>query len=228
MLYCECGLDRHLRQRPRRGGNPRPRARICRPIHPVRRADGVVRSRLGNAAHPRDGWRLVRTPDQSRGGNCASLLLHGRRPSHRDPSPVREEVGEDTAQGARDRTATNEGSDMTTSLKQFKRRALSRPSVKAAYDASAEEFAFLDEVLRARAEAGLTQAEVAELIGTTQSAIARLESAEPKHSPSIATLQKYAKALGYTVQVKLVKERRLTTRSSGPGKSVGRSGAHGK
>ena len=117
---------------------------------------------------------------------------------------------------------------MTSSLKQFKRRALSRPEVKAAYDAAAEEFAFLDEVLRARAEAGLTQAEVAQRIGTTQSAIARLESAEPKHSPSIATLQKYAKALGYTVQVKLVKERRLTTRSSGPGKSGVRSGAQAK
>jgi transcriptional regulator with XRE-family HTH domain len=113
---------------------------------------------------------------------------------------------------------------MTGSLKQFKRRALLRPEVKAAYEASADEFAFLDEVLKARAESGLTQAEVAERIGTTQSAIARLESAEPKHSPSIVTLQRYAKALGYTVKVKLVKERR----SSGPGKNVGRSGAQGK
>jgi transcriptional regulator with XRE-family HTH domain len=102
-----------------------------------------------------------------------------------------------------------------STLKQFKRRALARPEVKAAYDASADEFAFLDEVLRARAEAGLTQAEVAARIGTTQSAIARLESAESKHSPSIATLQKYAKALGYTVELRLVKERRLATRSSG-------------
>jgi transcriptional regulator with XRE-family HTH domain len=102
-----------------------------------------------------------------------------------------------------------------STLKQFKRRALARPEVKAAYDASADEFAFLDEVLRARAEAGLTQAEVAARIGTTQSAIARLESAEPKHSPSIATLQRYAKALGYTVELRLVKERPLTTRSGG-------------
>jgi transcriptional regulator with XRE-family HTH domain len=74
----------------------------------------------------------------------------------------------------------------------------------------------------------LTQAEVAERIGTTQSAVARLESAEPKHSPSIATLQKYAKALGYTVQLKLVKERRVATRSSGSGKNMGRGGAQGK
>jgi transcriptional regulator with XRE-family HTH domain len=52
-------------------------------------------------------------------------------------------------------------------------------------------------------------------MGTTQSAIARLESAEPRHSPSIATLQKYAKALGYKVEVRLVKdERRLTTHLS--------------
>ena len=105
---------------------------------------------------------------------------------------------------------------MTSTLKQFKARAFARPGVKKAYDDLAEEFAFLDEVLKARAEAGLTQAEVAARVGTTQSAIARLESAEPKHSPSIATLQKYAKALGYKVEIRLVKnERRLTTRSSG-------------
>ena len=104
---------------------------------------------------------------------------------------------------------------MSASLKQFKKRAFARPEVKAAYDESAREFAFLDEVLKARTESGLTQAEVAAQMGTTQSAIARLESAEPKHSPSIATLQKYAEAIGYTVELRLVKERRLTTRSSG-------------
>ena len=105
---------------------------------------------------------------------------------------------------------------MANNLKQFKARALARTDVKKAYDELAEEFAFLDEVLKARIESGLTQAEVAARVGTTQSAIARLESAESKHSPSIATLQKYAKALGYKVEVRLVKEeRRLTTRSSG-------------
>ena len=105
---------------------------------------------------------------------------------------------------------------MADPFKQFRRRALARPGVKAAYDGLAEEFAFLDEVLKARAESGLTQAEVAERIGTTQSAVARLESAAPKHSPSIATLQKYAKALGYRVEVRLVKERRLIRRSTRP------------
>jgi transcriptional regulator with XRE-family HTH domain len=102
---------------------------------------------------------------------------------------------------------------MTSSLKRFKTRALARPDVREAYDTLGAEFAFLDEVLKARAEAGLTQAEVAERVGTTQSAIARLESGALKHSPSIATLQKYAKALGYRVEVKFVKERGLTSAS---------------
>jgi transcriptional regulator with XRE-family HTH domain len=105
---------------------------------------------------------------------------------------------------------------MASSLTQFRRRALARPDVKKAYDELDEEFAFLDEVLKARAEAGLTQAEVAARIGTTQSAIARLESAEPKHSPSIATLQKYAKALGYRVQVRLIKSGRRPKAHSRP------------
>lgn len=97
---------------------------------------------------------------------------------------------------------------MTSSLKRFKRNAFARPGVKAAYDELAEEFAFLDEVLRARAEAGLTQAEVAKRIGTTQSAVARLESTTSGHSPSIASLQRYARALGCHVEVRLVKNRR--------------------
>ena len=95
---------------------------------------------------------------------------------------------------------------MPSTLRAFKRRALARPGVQRAYDALGDEFAFLDEILRARTTAGLTQKEVAVRAGTTQSAIARLESAAPKHSPSIATLQKYARALGYRVEVRLVKE----------------------
>ena len=64
---------------------------------------------------------------------------------------------------------------MGSTLKQFRSRALARPDLRKAYDELDEEFAFLDEVLKARAEAGLTQAEVAARIGTTKSAIARLD-----------------------------------------------------
>jgi transcriptional regulator with XRE-family HTH domain len=92
--------------------------------------------------------------------------------------------------------------------KELKTRALGREDVKAEYDKLDEEFAFLDEFLKARADEGVTQAEVAERIGTTQSAIARLESGRGKHSPSLATLKKYAHALGYRLELRLVKEKK--------------------
>jgi transcriptional regulator with XRE-family HTH domain len=103
---------------------------------------------------------------------------------------------------------------MRKSLKQFKSRALARPDVKREYDRITEEFEFLDEILKARAAAGLTQADVAARIGTTQSAVARLESAVGKHSPSIDTLRRYASALGYKLQVRLVKGQGPTSRST--------------
>jgi predicted transcriptional regulator len=69
-----------------------------------------------------------------------------------------------------------------------------------------EEMPLFDIILKARKEAGLTQAQVAERMGTKQAAITRLESSlvSGKHSPSIATLQKYAKALGKQLDVKFV------------------------
>jgi transcriptional regulator with XRE-family HTH domain len=99
---------------------------------------------------------------------------------------------------------------MRNTLKDFKARALARPSVRREYEGLREEFEILDEILKARAEAGVTQAELAARIGTTQSAVARLETARGKHSPSIETLKRYASALGYRLQVRLVKERSLT------------------
>lgn len=92
------------------------------------------------------------------------------------------------------------------SHKELKERALARADVKAEYDKLDEEFVLLDEFLKARASAGFTQADVAERIGTTQSAIARLESGSSKHSPSLATLRKYAHALGCRLELRLVKE----------------------
>jgi transcriptional regulator with XRE-family HTH domain len=95
---------------------------------------------------------------------------------------------------------------MKSTLKDFKARALARSDVRREYEGLKEEFEILDEILKARAEAGLTQAELAARIGTTQSVVARLETAMGKHSPSIGTLKRYASALGYRLQVRLVKE----------------------
>ncbi|MBU2053613.1 MAG: helix-turn-helix transcriptional regulator [Proteobacteria bacterium] len=106
--------------------------------------------------------------------------------------------------------------------KELKSRALSRADVKAEYERLDEEFALFDEFLKARTAAGITQAEVADRIGTTQSAVARLESGRGKHSPSLATLQKYAHALGYRLELRLINEAikagGLTSKFSGPKK----------
>ncbi|NTV32463.1 MAG: helix-turn-helix transcriptional regulator, partial [Deltaproteobacteria bacterium] len=91
--------------------------------------------------------------------------------------------------------------------KELKSRALARGDVRAEFDKLEEEFAFLDEFLKARAAAGMSQAEMAERMGTTQSAVARLESGSGKHSPSLATLRKYARALGYRVDLRLIREK---------------------
>ncbi len=113
---------------------------------------------------------------------------------------------------------------MRNNLKDFKSRALARPDVRLEYARLEDEFSFLDDILKARAEAGLSQAEVAARIGTTQSAVARLESAGGGHSPTIATLQRYASALGYRVQVRLVKEPGSPTRSAQTRMKVVRTG----
>lgn len=67
------------------------------------------------------------------------------------------------------------------------------------------EGALVDLLLKAREEAGLSQAQVAERMGTHAPAVARLERAlaTGKHSPSLATLRKYAQACGKTLSLHL-------------------------
>lgn len=90
--------------------------------------------------------------------------------------------------------------------KAFLAKAHLRKGLTEAYDALALEYQVADQMLKARFRAGLTQGAVAELMGTTKSAISRLESAG-KHAPSIATLKRYASAVGCELQVKLVRQK---------------------
>ena len=78
-------------------------------------------------------------------------------------------------------------------------KLLRRPGVRKEVERiEREEGELLDQLLKARREAGLTQAQVAERMGTQPPAVARLERslATGKHSPSLATLRKYAQACG--------------------------------
>ena len=72
------------------------------------------------------------------------------------------------------------------------------PKYVAAYDALESEFA----IIRARLNAELTQKELAKRMGTTQGAIARLESGTAY--PSTRTLQKLAEATGHKLKISFV------------------------
>jgi DNA-binding XRE family transcriptional regulator len=90
---------------------------------------------------------------------------------------------------------------MATDFKSFKEKALSRPDVKAEYDRLTPEYALKGQLIKARIKAGLTQEDVAERMGTTKSAVSRLESVNSKNSPSISTLVKYAEAVGTELKI---------------------------
>ena len=84
-------------------------------------------------------------------------------------------------------------------------RWMKRKGFKAAYDALADEYATLDELLRARKTAGMTQADVAASMGVAQASVARLEASagSRKHAPSVATLRRYADAVGCDLHLTL-------------------------
>jgi ribosome-binding protein aMBF1 (putative translation factor) len=90
---------------------------------------------------------------------------------------------------------------MTIPYEEFKARLLADPEVRAAYDALAPEFEIAMELIQARARAGLSQAELAERMQTSQLAIARLESGQTL--PSTKTLIRFAEATGSKIQVRL-------------------------
>ncbi|CCK81264.1 MULTISPECIES: helix-turn-helix domain-containing protein [Desulfobacula] len=79
------------------------------------------------------------------------------------------------------------------------------PAFMAEYEALEEEFTLLDELLKARAKANMTQEDVARAMNTKAPAVARIEAGggSKKHSPSIATLRRYAKAVGCRLKIKL-------------------------
>lgn len=77
------------------------------------------------------------------------------------------------------------------------------PAYIAAYDALEEEFALAEALIKARTGASMTQEDVAKAMGTTQAAIARLESG--RSMPSTRTLQRFADATGTKLRIRFEK-----------------------
>ncbi|TCD47991.1 helix-turn-helix transcriptional regulator [Chlorobium sp. N1] len=84
----------------------------------------------------------------------------------------------------------------------FLRKAMKSSQFKEGYEALEAKYALIRELLSARRQSGMTQEAVAMKIGTTKSAISRMESGG-KHTPSITTLRKYAEAVGCDLVIKL-------------------------
>lgn len=86
-------------------------------------------------------------------------------------------------------------------FKKFRKKALSNPEVKAEYEALSAAFEMKRQMISLRKNAGLTQEQMAELLGTKKSNISRLESLNSGISPRLATVEDYARVLGYSVKV---------------------------
>jgi len=98
--------------------------------------------------------------------------------------------------------------------KAFLKKAMKRKGFRKEYENLEEEYTLIHQMLTARSKSGLTQEAVAERMGTTKSAVSRLE-AIGKHAPSLTTLKKYAKAVGCNLEIKLIPSARLTKHSTG-------------
>ena len=86
-----------------------------------------------------------------------------------------------------------------TKLNDLHKKWMQEPEYRQTYNALEEEFALASALLRARADADMTQEQVAEAMGTTQTVIARLESG--RIMPSTRTLQRFAKATGMRLRI---------------------------
>ena len=89
-----------------------------------------------------------------------------------------------------------------TTFAEFKKKALENPEVKAEYEALAPAYKLRKQLIDLRKSAGLTQEEIAEIMNTKKSNISRLESVNSTASPRLSTIEEYAKAAGYKIEVK--------------------------
>lgn len=91
---------------------------------------------------------------------------------------------------------------MRPSFKDFKKKALKKPEVEKVYNKLTPIYALKKQLIKMRTDAGLTQKELAEILGTKKGNISRLENVNSKNSPTLLTIEKYASAVGCNLQIK--------------------------
>ena len=87
---------------------------------------------------------------------------------------------------------------------EFRGEQLKDPELRKEYEAIEEQFTLAKEVIELRKEMNLTQKQLAEQIGTSQPAIARIESGSYRNL-SLSLLRRLADALGAIPEVHLRK-----------------------
>lgn len=86
----------------------------------------------------------------------------------------------------------------------FKEKALENSEIKKEYEALAVAYDLRKKLIKLRRKAGLTQEELAEILDTQKSNISRLENVTSSSSPKLSTIEEYAQAVGYKVEINFV------------------------
>jgi DNA-binding XRE family transcriptional regulator len=91
-------------------------------------------------------------------------------------------------------------------LKELKKKALLRPDVKAEYERLAPAYVLRKKLIGIRIAAGFTQEQMASALKTQKSNISRLENVDSKVSPTLSTIERYAQAVGYKLEINFLPE----------------------
>ncbi|MCC8028769.1 MAG: helix-turn-helix domain-containing protein [Lachnospiraceae bacterium] len=88
---------------------------------------------------------------------------------------------------------------MMTNFNEYLQEQLQDPEFREEYDALDTEFSFIQAMIDARRETGMTQKQLAEKTGISQSDISKFESGSG--NPSIKTLRRLAAGLGMRLKI---------------------------
>jgi len=97
-----------------------------------------------------------------------------------------------------------------SALSQFKKKALDKASVKKEYEALSSAYELRKKLIALRQQAGLTQEQIAKVLHTQKGNISRLENANSTISPKLSTIEQYAYAVGYDLEINFVPKQKST------------------
>ena len=89
----------------------------------------------------------------------------------------------------------------------FRKKALRDSNVRTEYESLAAAYHIRKKLIGLRKKAGLTQEELAKRLHTKKSNISRLENVHSNISPKLSTIEEYAKAVGYKLELEFIPQK---------------------